>query len=77
MPCGSCTRRRRGCPDRTQRALDARTHPAWTRLKFDELLAQQLSLQAHRKARSLRRAPVLTGTGVADPAIDRARVDSS
>jgi len=48
----------------TQRALDARTHPAWTRLKFDELLAQQLSLKAHRRARSLRRAPVLTGTGV-------------
>jgi ATP-dependent DNA helicase RecG len=47
----------------TQRALDARTHPAWTRLKFDELLAQQLSLKAHRKARSSRRAPVLTGTG--------------
>lgn len=46
-----------------QKALDARTHPAWTRLKFDELLAQQLSLKAHRKARSSRRAPVLTGTG--------------
>jgi len=50
--------------DVTQRKLDERTHPAWTRLKFDELLAQQLSLRAHRKARSLRRAPVLTGTGV-------------
>ncbi len=48
----------------TQHALDARTHPAWTRLKFDELLAQQLSLKAHRQARSLRRAPVLTGTGL-------------
>jgi len=47
----------------TQKALDARTHPAWTRLKFDELLAQQLSLKAHRKARAARRAPVLTGTG--------------
>ncbi len=47
----------------TQKALDARTHPAWTRLKFDELLAQQLSLKAHRKARSRRHAPVLTGTG--------------
>jgi len=47
----------------TQRALDARTHPAWTRLKFDELLAQQLSLKAHRQARALRHAPVLTGTG--------------
>jgi ATP-dependent DNA helicase RecG len=47
----------------TQHALDARTHPAWTRLKFDELLAQQLSLKAHRKARASRHAPVLTGTG--------------
>jgi ATP-dependent DNA helicase RecG len=47
----------------TQRALDERTHPAWTRLKFDELLAQQLSLKEHRKSRAARRAPVLTGTG--------------
>jgi len=47
----------------TQRALDERTHPAWTRLKFDELVAQQLSLKAHRKARAAQRAPVLTGTG--------------
>ena len=46
-----------------QKALDARTHAAWTRLKFDELLAQQLSLKAHRKARASRHAPVLTGTG--------------
>ncbi len=46
----------------TQRALEARTHPAWTRLKYDELLAQQLSMKAHRKARAARRAPVLTGT---------------
>jgi ATP-dependent DNA helicase RecG len=45
-----------------QRALDARTHPAWTRLKLDELVAQQLSLKAHRKARAQKRAPVLTGT---------------
>ncbi len=47
----------------TQRALDERTHPAWTRLKFDELVAQQLSLKAHRRARAAKRAPVLTGTG--------------
>ncbi|MEO7499613.1 MAG: ATP-dependent DNA helicase RecG, partial [Casimicrobiaceae bacterium] len=47
----------------TQKALDARTHPAWARLKFDELLAQQLSLKAYRQARAARRAPVLTGTG--------------
>jgi len=43
-------------------ALEARTHPAWTRLKYDELIAQQLSLKAHRKARAARHAPVLTGT---------------
>ena len=47
----------------TQRSLDERTHPAWTRLKFDELVAQQLSLKAHRKARAAKSAPVLTGTG--------------
>jgi ATP-dependent DNA helicase RecG len=53
----------------TQKALDARTHPAWTRLKFDELLAQQLSLKAHRKARAARRAPILTGTGTLTKAL--------
>ena len=47
----------------TLRALDSRSHPAWSRLKFDELLAQQLSMQMHRRARAERRAPVLTGTG--------------
>ena len=46
-----------------QRALDERTHPAWTRIKFDELIAQQLSLKAHRKSRAEKHAPVLTGTG--------------
>src|SRR5204862_360302 len=46
-----------------QKALDARTHPAWTRLKFDELVAQQLSLKMHRAARAKRNAPILTGTG--------------
>lgn len=46
-----------------RQALESRTHPAWTRLKIDELLAQQLSLKAHRRARAARRAPVLTGTG--------------
>src|SRR5207342_931031 len=44
-----------------QATLDQRTHPAWTRLKFDELLAQQLSLKMHRRARSKRKAPRLPG----------------
>ncbi len=36
-------------------ALEDRSHPAWQRLKFDELLAQQLSqLQAHHERASLR-----------------------
>jgi ATP-dependent DNA helicase RecG len=52
-----------------QRALDGRTHPAWTRLKFDELVAQQISLKAHRKARAAKRAPVLTGSGALTSAL--------
>ena len=46
-----------------RKALDSRMHPAWNRIKFDELLAQQLSLKMHRKERASRRAPVLTGNG--------------
>jgi ATP-dependent DNA helicase RecG len=53
----------------TQRALDERTHPAWVRLKFDELLAQQLSLKTHRKARAAKRAAVLTGSGTLTKAL--------
>jgi ATP-dependent DNA helicase RecG len=49
--------------DASQSALDERTHPAWTRLKFDELLAQQLSLKMHRRARARRKAPRLPGDG--------------
>jgi ATP-dependent DNA helicase RecG len=47
--------------DASQDALDERTHPAWTRLKFDELIAQQLSLKLHRRARAKRKAPRLRG----------------
>ncbi|HEV2978378.1 MAG TPA: ATP-dependent DNA helicase RecG [Casimicrobiaceae bacterium] len=50
-------------PDASQSALDERTHPAWARLKFDELLAQQLSLKMHRRARARRRAQRLPGDG--------------
>ena len=51
-----------GLSAQARQALETKTHPAWTRLKIDELLAQQLSLKAHRRARAARRAPVLTGT---------------
>ncbi|HET7198447.1 MAG TPA: ATP-dependent DNA helicase RecG, partial [Burkholderiales bacterium] len=44
-------------------ALAGRTHPAWRRVKFDELLAQQLSLRfAYRRRRS-RKAPALRADG--------------
>jgi ATP-dependent DNA helicase RecG len=40
-------------------ALLARAHPAWMRIKFDELLAQQLSMRVHYRERSRRIAPKL------------------
>ncbi len=38
-------------------ALEDRAHPAWRRLKFDELLAQQLSQLIARRQRAQMRAP--------------------
>jgi ATP-dependent DNA helicase RecG len=40
-------------------ALDDRSHPAWQRLKFDELLAQQLSQLAAQRERAKLKAPTL------------------
>jgi ATP-dependent DNA helicase RecG len=39
--------------------LEDHSHPAWQRLKFDELLAQQLSQAESQRARALLAAPVL------------------
>jgi ATP-dependent DNA helicase RecG len=39
--------------------LLARTQPAWQRMKFDELLAQQLSMRTHYRERKARRARAL------------------
>jgi ATP-dependent DNA helicase RecG len=50
-------------PDASLAALEARTHPAWQRLKFDELLAQQLSLRRHYLRRKTRSAPALAVRG--------------
>ncbi|MFP5390612.1 MAG: ATP-dependent DNA helicase RecG [Gammaproteobacteria bacterium] len=44
-------------------ALLDRSHPAWVRMKFDELLAQQLSLKRAQKARRVKGAPVLKAVG--------------
>ncbi len=46
-----------------QTALSERTHPAWRRIKFDELLAQQLSLRRARRARLDKNAPILSARG--------------
>ena len=50
-------------PSANAPALQDRTHPAWQRLKFDELLAQQLSMRLHYQRRSRIRAPSLRGDG--------------
>ncbi|HVW64557.1 MAG TPA: ATP-dependent DNA helicase RecG [Nitrosospira sp.] len=39
--------------------LQERSHPAWRRIKFDELLAQQLSMSQHYQQRRSGSAPVL------------------
>jgi ATP-dependent DNA helicase RecG len=44
-------------------ALTERSHPAWTRMKFDELLAQQLSLKRAQRARREKGAPQLAAVG--------------
>ena len=46
-------------PEVSLQALQARTHPAWRRIKFDELLAQQLSMRLHYRQRRSHAAPVL------------------
>ncbi len=58
--------------DSDENALIDGSHPAWTRIKFEELLAQQLSLKRAHEERRTRAAPVMpkrspdeTGTLVA------------
>ena len=46
-------------PDVSLAQLEDHTHPAWQRLKHEELLAQQLSQLQARRARELLRAPLL------------------
>lgn len=46
-------------PGTSRDDLDARRHPAWIRLKFDELLAQQISMRLHYQERLSHKAPRL------------------
>ncbi len=48
-------------PHASLAALSDHSHPAWQRLKFEELLAQQLSQAQARQERQLLRAPPLPG----------------
>ncbi|WP_250512172.1 ATP-dependent DNA helicase RecG [Caballeronia sp. INDeC2] len=45
--------------DSDETALIDGTHPAWTRIKFEELLAQQLSLKRAHEERRTRAAPAM------------------
>ena len=49
--------------DVDESSLEDRSHPAWQRMKFDELLAQQLSLQRAQAARRSKSAPSLSLVG--------------
>ncbi len=50
-------------PDVSMTQLEDRTHPAWQRLKAEELLAQQLSQLQAKRERAALRAPVLASKG--------------
>lgn len=50
-------------PAAEQAALQDRSHPAWRRIKFDELLAQQLSMRIHYDRRKNVTAPPLPPRG--------------
>ncbi|MDP9901218.1 ATP-dependent DNA helicase RecG [Variovorax ginsengisoli] len=52
-------------PDVSIAALEDRSHPAWQRLKSEELLAQQLSQLQARRERAGQRAPVLPSSDAA------------
>jgi ATP-dependent DNA helicase RecG len=50
-------------PDVSQEDLQSRADPAWRRMKFDELLAQQLSMRVHQQRRRGVGAPALRPKG--------------
>ncbi|CAG4886325.1 ATP-dependent DNA helicase RecG [Paraburkholderia saeva] len=54
--------------DSDEHALIDGTHPAWTRIKFEELLAQQMSLKRAHEERRTRAAPAMPRRGPADQA---------
>ncbi len=60
---GSVQRLHNPPPGLDEAALAAHLRPAWRRIKFDELLAQQLSMRVHYRKRRSRNAPPLAAHG--------------
>ena len=54
-------------PDAALATFEDRSHPAWQRLKAEELLAQQLSQLQSRRVRAAMRAPPLSSASIAGP----------
>ncbi len=54
-------------PDVSLATLEDHTHPAWQRLKAEELLAQQLSQLQAKRIRAAMRAPALNGPAMRGP----------
>jgi ATP-dependent DNA helicase RecG len=61
-------------PDADAAALTEHRHPLWTRIKFDELLAQQLSLREARRQRAQQSALPLPAAAVAASVTHQLRV---
>ena len=59
----------RPAPDVPPESLEDHSHPAWQRLKFDELLAQQLSQAQAQAARAQLAAPVLSAPMLPAPVL--------
>ena len=59
-------------PDAALATFEDRSHPAWQRLKAEELLAQQLSQLQSRRVRAAMRAPPLSGAGMRAASTDGA-----
>jgi ATP-dependent DNA helicase RecG len=58
LPLIDCLRLLHNPPQQeSEAALADRSHPAWVRIKFDELLAQQISLRRSQAARKEKNAP--------------------
>ncbi|HEU4622063.1 MAG TPA: ATP-dependent DNA helicase RecG [Burkholderiaceae bacterium] len=59
MPLEQAVRTLHQPPRGDEAALIDKTHPAWTRIKFEELLAQQLALRRARARRHAKRSPIM------------------